>query len=79
MGVETQNMKLSYRSMEEIEIFKTAESPTGERIKLFVDELEVFEPIADSPREFPRDFPLQSCVGQGMDLDFMLEIDAEIE
>lgn len=79
MGLETQNRQLSQGSMEEIEIFETAESPTGERIKLFVDELEVFEPIVDSPREFPRDFPLQSCMGDGVDLDFMLDIDAEIE
>jgi hypothetical protein len=63
--------------MEEIEIFKTAESPTGERIKLFVDELEALEPIVNV--DTPRDFPLQPCVAPGMDLDFMLEIDEELE
>ncbi|XP_060560936.1 serine/threonine-protein phosphatase 4 regulatory subunit 4-like isoform X3 [Ruditapes philippinarum] len=77
MGVESKNMKLSQNSMEEIEIFKTAESPTGERIKLFVDELEALEPIVNV--DTPRDFPLQPCVAPGMDLDFMLEIDEELD
>lgn len=75
MGVEKNTMKLSQNSMEEIEIFKTAESPTGERIKLFVDELEALEPITDRAHSFP----LQPCVAQDVNLDLMLDIDAELE
>lgn len=78
MGVDTLNVRLSENSMEEIDIFKT-ESPTGERIKLFVDELEALEPCNVEPPRSPRDFPVQSHVAQAMDLDFMLDIDAEIE
>ncbi|KAL4238285.1 Serine/threonine-protein phosphatase 4 regulatory subunit 4 [Mactra antiquata] len=79
MGVETLSVRLSQNSMEEIDIFKT-ESPTGERIKLFVDELEALEPNHVEPPRSPKDFPpVQSHVAQGMDLDFMLDIDAELD
>ena len=55
--------------MEEIEVFKHIESPTGERIKLFLDELE-FEPACDKP---PLDLPVPRCVSPGVDFDYDLK------
>ncbi|XP_052767740.1 serine/threonine-protein phosphatase 4 regulatory subunit 4-like isoform X2 [Mya arenaria] len=88
MGVETESMKIARSSMEEIEVFKNADSPTGERIKLFIDELEPIEVAGGSghlemPPRLPV-LPLQACVGPGdldFDLDFMvnLELDPDVE
>jgi len=79
MGIEKENMKLSAKSMEEIEVFKTADSPTGERIKLFVDELEPFDGSGDvGPLDMPQGLPLAMCGGQGHDFDLDYMIDLEL-
>ena len=65
MKVLTENQCILNNVMEEIEVFKNVESPTGERIKLFLDELE-FEPACDEP---PLDLPVPRCVSPGVDFD----------
>ena len=71
MGVESETVNISPNSMEEIEIFKTAESPTGERIKLFVDELEPFvTPYVEAPLDLPVPktiLPRLDCLDLGFD------------
>ena len=63
--------------MEEIEVFKNIESPTGEKIKLFLDELDLEsvqcdEPPLDLPVP-PLDLPVTRCVSPGIDFDLDLE------
>ena len=69
MKVLTENQCVHNNVMEEIEVFKTAESPTGERIKLFLDELEL-EPACNEP---PLDLPVPRCVSPGVDLDLNVD------
>ena len=83
MGVtiERDRIKLTQSDMEEIEIFKNVESPTGERIKLFVDELEPF--VESSPLEPPLDLPKHQRYHSpqyGVDIDFdNLDLGSEFE
>lgn len=76
MGLETGHSDISQKSMEEIEIFKTAESPTGERIKLFVDELESLEPCKDVCGFEPSTSPHWA---HGSGLDFVVDLEEEFE
>ena len=82
MGVtiDTDRIKLTESGMEEIEIFKNMESPTGERI-MFVDELESF--VESSPLEPPLDLPKHQryhSTQYGMDMDFdNLDLGSEFE
>lgn len=76
MGLETGMSDISQKSMEEIEIFKTAESPTGERIKLFVDELESLEPAGDGHTYEP---PAQACWAHGNGLELVVDLEEGLE
>lgn len=73
MKLLTKDQYIPNNVMEEIEVFKNIESPTGERIKLFLDELE-FEPACDEP---PLDLPVPRCVSPGVDFDLDLELENE--
>jgi len=76
MGLGTGGYDISPKSMEEIDIFETAESPTGERIKLFVDELESLEPCDDVPHSHsykPPPWP------QGNELEYFIDYNEGLE
>lgn len=77
MGLKTGSCDITQKSMEEIEIFKTAESPTGERIKLFVDELESLEPAEDSKPGFLS--TVQTKWGYKNELEFVVDLEEGFE
>lgn len=77
MGLETENCNISHKSMEEIEIFKTAESPTGERIKLFVDELEALGPVEEPLPRYVPTVPANWAHANGV--EFVVNIEEDFE
>ena len=76
MKLVTEDKNIPNNVMEEIELFKNIESPTGEKIKLFLDELE-FESVCDDPPLDlpvpPLDLPVTRCVSPGINFDLDLE------
>ena len=85
MKLLTEDQNIPNNVMEEIELFKNIESPTGERIKLFLDELDLEsvpscdDPPLDLPVQSldlpvpPLDLPVTRCVSPGIDFDLDLE------